>query len=82
VVSIPKQLELLGGVPVTMGLPDVYLSLQTVHGCRYLGPSGLLSFKLQEVTKHELKLNLGHTLQILTMNNDTWNKLPKDLSRS
>lgn len=77
-----KTIELLGGVPVTMGLPDVYLSMQTgVMDAGILGPSGLLSFKLQEVTKHELKLNLGHTLQILTMNNDTWNKLPKDLQQ-
>lgn len=80
--TITKSIGALGGTPVSMGLPDVYLSMQTgVVDGGIFGPSGLLSFKLQEVTKHELKINLGHTIQILTMNLDTWNKLPKDLQQ-
>ena len=77
---IVHSVEVLGGTPVQMGLPDVYLATQTgVVDAGIYGPSGLLAFKLQEVVKHEVKINLGHTLQLITFNLDTWKKIPNDL---
>ena len=75
-------LQALKATPVHMPPSDLYLSLQTgiVEGGAF-GPSLIPSFKLQEVLKHVLKFRLGYLTNIMTMNLDTWNKLPDDLKQ-
>lgn len=79
---VTPALTAIGATPVTMPLPDLYLSLQTgvVDGAD-VGPSGILSFKGQEVLKYVLEVPFGFTMQVINVNNDVWGKLPADLQK-
>lgn len=79
---VTPALTALGATPVQMGVPDLYTSLQTgvVDGA-ITGPSGLLSFKTQEVLKYATKVPFGMVLQVVNFNPDSWAKLPPDLQK-
>jgi len=77
---ITPAITALGGIPITMAVPDLYLSLQTgVVDGGILGPSAIVSFKMADVIKHVLKFELGYAAQVIIMNHKTWEKIPDDL---
>ncbi len=72
----------LGGTPINMAMQDMYTSLQTgVIDGAVIGPSGVLTVKLQEVLKYTTRFNMGYAYQVFAVNKDTWAKLPPDLQQ-
>ncbi|MBW1803965.1 MAG: TRAP transporter substrate-binding protein [Deltaproteobacteria bacterium] len=77
---IVKTAKNLGATPVTMGISDVYLSLNT--GVIDGAVTGLLAippFKLHEVTKYIPGFCFGGTTDGIVMNKATWERIPSDL---
>jgi C4-dicarboxylate-binding protein DctP len=76
-----KWLEFAGAVPVQTTLPEVYTSLQTgVYNGVILFPSGMVNFKLFEVSKYYTEIGFGAiTWHGLTINTARFNKLPKEV---
>ena len=79
---VSTALTTFGAVPITMGAGDLYTSLQTgvVDGA-IIGPSGIMSFKVQEVLKYATKIRFGSSMLVLDFNLDSWAKLPPDLQQ-
>lgn len=77
---VTKVLKKLGATPITMGVPDVYLSMKTgvIDGC-ITGYSAIVPFKLQEVVKYVLEFSFGGTTDGMIMNKSAWQRLPNDL---
>jgi TRAP-type C4-dicarboxylate transport system substrate-binding protein len=76
-----KWLEFAGAVPVQTTLPEAYTSLQTgVYNGLILFPSGMVNFKLFEVSKYYTEIGFGAiTWHGLTINTARFNKLPKEV---
>jgi len=77
-----ETIKLLGAVPVTLQMPEVYQSLE--KGIVDVGPlnwEGIANFKWYEVTKYRTQMPKGLMTSTLTisMNWDTWNSLPPDV---
>ncbi len=68
----------LGATPVNVGLPIYYNSLKTgVADIGIIITMGMLPFKLHEVAPYIIKVDMGGCIcGALTMNKDTWDKLP------
>ena len=82
-IYYPKAFKALGAVPVTVGAPRMYQSLQTgvIEGSA-MGYGSIGSFKLYEVTKFALGAQLGAEIVGLpVINRDVWNKLPPDIQK-
>jgi TRAP-type C4-dicarboxylate transport system substrate-binding protein len=80
---IAKLLEGLGAQPVGMPAPSSYESLQrgVIDGVT-LPWEGQLTFRLNELaTKHTEVGGLYTVAFLVTMNKDTYNKMPKDLQQ-
>ncbi len=75
-----KIVELLGGTPVSMLAPDMYLAVQKgiVDGALIMN-EGLRAFKLWEVVKYTVMVDLNPFSLFYFINWDTWNSLPPDL---
>ena len=75
-----ESMKRLGGVPVTMGMPDTYINIQkgVIDGMGSVWES-LYSFRQYEVMKYYtyVPLYTGYFSQIV--NRDTWNSLPQDI---
>jgi TRAP-type C4-dicarboxylate transport system substrate-binding protein len=76
-----KWLEYAGAVPVQSSLPEAYTSLQTgVYNGWIMFPSGVVNFKLHEVSKHYTEIGFGSiTWHGLTINRARFNRLPKEV---
>ncbi len=76
-----KWLEYAGAVPVQSSLPEAYTSLQTgVYNGWIMFPSGVVNFKLHEVSKYYTEIGFGSiTWHGLTINRARFNRLPKDV---
>ncbi len=77
-------MQALGGVPVTMAMPEVYMALE--RGLLDVAPmnwEGTVSFKWFEVTKYRTDLPKGLFITTLmcSMNWDTWNSLPPEVQK-
>jgi TRAP-type C4-dicarboxylate transport system substrate-binding protein len=72
-------LKAVGAVPVQSNLNEAYTSFQTgVYDGWVMFPDAVVSFKLQEVAKNYTLTDFGAVPNVLiTMNKDTWKKLPK-----
>lgn len=78
--SISKALTLWGAVPVAQPITETYQALQLgVLDGSVLPYEGIVVFKLNEVTKYTTLADLYTMPMMITMNKDTWNKLPKDV---
>lgn len=78
--SISKALTLWGAVPVAQPITETYQALQLgVLDGSVLPYEGIVVFKLNEVTKYTTIADLYTMPMMITMNKDTWNKLPKDV---
>lgn len=71
---IPKMLEALGAIPVNLGMPEMYESLQRgVVDCVYWTRSLTVPFKLHEVAKYMSDLELGAINAVtLFTSKDNW----------
>ncbi len=72
-------LQGLGVVPVQSTLAEAYTSLQTgVYEAWLMFPSGVVGFKLHELAQNYTFINFGvKANSLITINKDTWKKLPK-----
>ncbi len=71
----------LGGMPVTMTIPEVYSALQSglIDGNLSM-PSGFVSTKGYEIAKHYIPMTgLAVLPSPFLMNMNTWNKLPSNV---
>jgi TRAP-type C4-dicarboxylate transport system substrate-binding protein len=76
-----KWLEYAGATPVQSALPDAYTSMKTgVYNGWIMFPSAWVSLKLYEPGPYYTKIGFGSiTWHGLTINMDTWNRLPADV---
>jgi TRAP-type C4-dicarboxylate transport system substrate-binding protein len=78
-----EAIKLLGGIPIGMAVPELYLGLQkgVVDGC-VMGYEGVKSFKLYELLKYYTDVDGFTTLaQGLFMNKSSFNALPPDIQK-
>jgi acyl-coenzyme A synthetase/AMP-(fatty) acid ligase len=70
----------LGMVPVSITAPEQYTALErrTIDGILQ-GPPAITMYKLEEVAKYYFKLPVTTGVTMVTVNNNTWNKLPADI---
>jgi TRAP-type C4-dicarboxylate transport system substrate-binding protein len=76
-----KWLEYAGAVPVQSSLPEAYTSMQTgVYNGWIMFPSGVVNFKLHEVSKYYTEIGFGSiTWHGLTINRARFARLPKEV---
>ena len=69
----------VGGVPVTAGIPDMYLNIQTrVMDGYIIIPQAVVGGKMWEVAKYWNVTQFGSlSPHVLTVNLDTWKSLPQ-----
>jgi len=82
-VYYPRAMKAVGAVPVTVGAPRMYQSLQTgvIEGSA-MGFGSIGAYKLYEVAKYALGVDLGAEIVALpVMNRDAWNRLPPDIQK-
>jgi len=81
--SEAPHVKSMGGVPVTMAGPDVYLALERGVLDASLHPwETAYSYKWYEIVRYHMKADLYLAgLFICTMNLNTWNKLPEDVKK-
>ena len=78
--SISKALTLWGAVPVAQPITETYQALQLgVLDGSVLPYEGLVTFKLNEVTKYSTIADLYTMPMMIVMNKATWNGLPKNV---
>jgi TRAP-type C4-dicarboxylate transport system substrate-binding protein len=78
--QMASMMKLLGASPVFMSITDVYLGLErgTIDAAVYT-LEAVRGFKLQEVSRYCTVANLCCLRLALTMNLDSWNRLPEDI---
>ncbi len=75
-----EMMKALGAVPVSMGMPDTYLSLQKGDIDGMLVPwEAMLSYKQYEQVQYYTYAPIVSVYFTMAMNNDSWNALPKDV---
>jgi C4-dicarboxylate-binding protein DctP len=76
-----KWLEYAGAVPVQSSLPEAYTAMQTgVYNGWIMFPSGVVNFKLNEVSKYYTEIGFGSiTWHGLTINRNRFSRLPKEV---
>jgi C4-dicarboxylate-binding protein DctP len=76
-----KWLEFAGAVPVQSSLPEAYTAMQTgVYNGWIMFPSGVVNFKLHEVSPYYTEIGFGSiTWHALTINRNRFNRLPKEV---
>lgn len=74
------RVKSLGATVVGVTMPDMYMSLEKgiIDGAVIDGDT-LISRKLGDVIKHVTLLNMGGSVFYCVMNQDTFNRMPKDL---
>jgi TRAP-type C4-dicarboxylate transport system substrate-binding protein len=81
--STAEAIVLFGGAPVTISPPEYY---QSVNRGLVVGVpvswSGLMAFKLFEITKYHLETPFGLAPAYFVMNKDTYAKLPETARKS
>ena len=78
--SISKALTLWGAVPVAQPITETYQALQLgILDGSVLPYEGLVTFKLNEVTKYSTIADLYTMPMMIVMNKASWNGLPKNV---
>lgn len=72
----------LGGVPISMPMPEVYQALQAglLDGALHQ-PTTFIKAKYYEVAKHYTPINCGCLPVAVVMNMKKWNSLPKNIQK-
>ncbi|MBI3372985.1 MAG: TRAP transporter substrate-binding protein [Betaproteobacteria bacterium] len=80
--QISEIIKSLGGVPVAMAVPETYNAIERgiVDGTA-LPYEALHGWKLAEVTKHHVAVNMYTTSNFLTMSLAKYNSLPAELKK-
>jgi len=80
--ALPAMVEALGGTPVTIVLPDLYLSLERglVDGFITLGPL-IKAWKFYEVVHFYLNTPVDYAAGMFAMSEKTWGSLPDDIKK-
>jgi TRAP-type C4-dicarboxylate transport system substrate-binding protein len=76
--------ETLGGVPIDMFIPEIYVSLDRgVLDAVVINWEAMRAFKMYEVTKYRTETPKGIWLDLLSviMSWDSWNKLPPEVQK-
>lgn len=75
-------LSALGGVPVSLGAPEIYQAIEkgTLDGA-LANPSFALGYKWDEVTKYYYPIPFGGLGQFVVINKSSWEKIPPDLQK-
>jgi TRAP-type C4-dicarboxylate transport system substrate-binding protein len=78
-----EQMTALGGVPVSMGMPDVYMAMQkgVIDGAGAAWEP-IIGFRLYEVGNHYSEVPLPATYFSITMNRQKWNSLPREIQEA
>jgi TRAP-type C4-dicarboxylate transport system substrate-binding protein len=76
--AVANWLKGTGAIGINGGLPVYYNNLKTgVADAAIIITTGMLPFKLHEAAPYIIKVDIGGPISgALTMNKDTWNKLP------
>lgn len=75
-------LEGMGAVPVTMGTPKIYQTVEKgVTDGSALAWGAFNTWKLYEVTRYHTNAHLGGVCYWTAMNKKTWESLPKDIQK-
>ena len=71
----------VGAIPVQSNLVEAYTSLQTgVYEGWIMTATGVVSFKLHEISKHFTEMGFGAASQLLVyINIKSWNELPQEV---
>ncbi len=75
-----KTLEAAGMTAITMPSTDMYDGMQRgiVDGVS-ISYGSATGYKIQETSKYSLDCSMGAVSNVLVINKDSWNKLPKDI---
>jgi TRAP-type C4-dicarboxylate transport system substrate-binding protein len=75
-------LNALGGVPVSLGAPEIYQAIEkgTLDGA-LANPAFALGYKWDEVTKYYYPISFGGLGQFVAINKSSWEKIPPDLQK-
>ncbi len=75
-------LHALGGVPVSLGAPEIYQAIEkgTLDGA-LANPSFALGYKWDEVTKYYYNIPFGGLGQYVAINKSSWDKIPPDMQK-
>jgi TRAP-type C4-dicarboxylate transport system substrate-binding protein len=75
-----KFIELMGAAGVPMPFPDAYQGIQkNIIGATLQSSSMMIAFKLNEVAKYVLRGYLTPAAVVVAINQDVYNKMPKDI---
>jgi TRAP-type C4-dicarboxylate transport system substrate-binding protein len=77
-----ELVKLLGGGPVNIVPPKVYMSMKTgVIDSSIMSISQIYDYKLWEVATNFNDINMGRSLFAIIMNKESWNALPTDMQK-
>ncbi|SEG17331.1 TRAP transporter substrate-binding protein [Marinobacterium lutimaris] len=81
-VVVGEILEGLGGQPVGLAAPDMYGAMQRgiINGVT-LPWEAMASFRLNELADHHTQVGLYSLAFVVTMNKNTYNRMPDDLKK-
>jgi len=78
-----EMMKLLGGVPLTVTMPDCYMNLQKgVMDGMATPAEAVVGFRLYEVLKYFTMVPTTCSPQMLIMNKEAWNELPPDIQQA
>jgi len=80
--NMANVLAALGGVPVSLGAPEIYQAIEkgTLDGA-LANPSFALGYKWDEVTKYYYPIPFGGLGQFVAINKSAWAKIPPDIQK-
>ena len=80
--DIPKAVEAIGAVPVSVGVGEVYEALQRgTLDYSFLNFGNILSNRLHEVGKFVCGPAMSIAGHLIVIGNDSWNELPEDIQQ-
>lgn len=80
--DIPKAVEAIGAVPVSVGVGEVYEALQRgTLDYSWLNLGNILSNRLHEVGKNVCGPAMSIAGHLIVIGQDTWNDLPEDIQQ-
>lgn len=80
--DIPKAVEAIGAVPVSVGVGEVYEALQRgTLDYSFLNRGNILSNRLHEVGKYSCGPVMSITGHLIVIGQDSWDRLPEDIQQ-
>ncbi len=80
--DIPKAVEAIGAVPVSVGVGEVYEALQRgTLDYSFLNRGNIISNRLQEVGKYSCGPAMSIAGHLIVIGKDSWDRLPEDIQQ-